>query len=134
MHTWFFFRRQYLLLALALFAVEAGIACFVHDAIIRPYIGDFLAVIFLYCLLRSFLAFRAVPLLRLALALACLIEFGQYFQLLSYLGLQHMRLARVVFGSTFSWLDLLTYAAGAAAVLALETRRGLRHQQASPQA
>lgn len=116
----FLFRKRYLLLAALLLLVEIGIALFVHDAIVRPYIGDFLAVIFLYCLLRSFLAFRVVPLVLLALGLAFLVEFGQYFHLLSHLGLQHVRTARIVFGNSFSWLDMITYTAGAAAVLAWE--------------
>jgi uncharacterized protein YqjF (DUF2071 family) len=98
----------------------------VHDALIRPYIGDFLALIFLYCLLRSFLAFRVVPLVLLALVIAYLIEFGQYFHLLTHLGLQHVRVARIVLGSAFSWADMLLYTAGAAAVLAEEARRNTR--------
>ena len=120
------FRKPYFLLALGLFLVEIGIAVFVHDAIIRPYIGDFLAVIFLYCLLRSCLALRVLPLALAALGLAYLIEIAQYFHLLTHLGLQHSRTARIVLGSSFSWVDMLTYTAGALAVLMVEQRRWQR--------
>jgi len=41
----FTFNTKYFLLAFALFFVEVYIALYVHDDIIRPYIGDVLVVI-----------------------------------------------------------------------------------------
>ncbi|MFT5385169.1 MAG: hypothetical protein ACI81W_002574, partial [Saprospiraceae bacterium] len=36
-----------------LFLIEVGIAVFIQDRIIRPYIGDLLVVILIYCFIRS---------------------------------------------------------------------------------
>jgi len=121
----FLFRKQYLFLTVILLLVEIGIALFVHDAIIRPYIGDFLAVVFVYCLLRSCLASGVVPLVLLALSIAYALEIGQYFHVLAHLGLQHARVARIVLGTAFSWGDMLLYTVGGAAILVVEARRGI---------
>ena len=104
--------------------VEVGIALFVHDAVIRPYVGDFLAVGLVYCFLRSVLKPAVLPLAFLALLVAYAVEVGQYFQVLDWLGLRHSRVARVLLGTAFSWLDLLTYTAGFGAILGVEKLRG----------
>jgi hypothetical protein len=99
---------------------------------VRPYIGDVLAAIFLYALLRSFLALPAFTLAMVALVGTYLIEGLQYVHLLQLLGLQDVALARTVLGSTFSWWDMLTYTVGIGLVLAVERRRvGFRAPQAS---
>lgn len=41
------------------------------------------------------------------------VEIGQYFNLISILGLQHSALARIIIGVTFDFHDLLAYSAGA---------------------
>ncbi|HEX8329699.1 MAG TPA: DUF2809 domain-containing protein [Hymenobacter sp.] len=117
------FRKGYFLVALGLFAVESIIAVFVHDQVVRPYIGDVLAAIFLYTLLRSFVALPAFALAMVALAGTYLIEALQFVRLLHYLGLQDVAWARTVLGSTFSGWDLLTYTVGIGLVLAAERRR-----------
>ena len=48
------FHKGYFLAAVGLLLLEIFIALFVHDRFIRPYAGDFLATIFVYCLLGSF--------------------------------------------------------------------------------
>lgn len=50
------FSKRYFLLASGLLAAEVLIALYAHDRVIRPYAGDLLATIFLYCLVRSFVA------------------------------------------------------------------------------
>jgi hypothetical protein len=117
------FRKNYFFLTLLLFLVEVAIALFVHDRIVRPYGGDFLASIFLYCLLRSVVSWPALPLAIAALVLAYLVEAMQHVGLLSQLGLQGSRVARVVLGSSFSWLDMLLYTAGILLVIMVEKGR-----------
>ncbi|MBJ6111341.1 DUF2809 domain-containing protein [Hymenobacter sp. BT523] len=119
----FTFRKGYFWAGVGVLLVEIGIARYVHDAVIRPYIGDMLAVVLVYCLLRSVLKAGVWPLAWLALLVACAVEAGQYFHWLRWLGLQHSALARVVLGTAFSLLDLLTYAAGFVAVIAVERLR-----------
>ena len=58
----FRFQLHYFLLTLLLLGVEIFIGACMHDAVIRPYGGDVLVVILLYCLIRSFWQLPVVPL------------------------------------------------------------------------
>jgi hypothetical protein len=117
------FRRSYALAALALFAVEIAIALFVHDRLIRPHIGDSLAVILLYLALRAVTPLRVMPAVGIALAIAVAIEFGQLFGLIGALGLSGNIAARFLLGAGFDPLDFIAYAAGALVVIAVERMR-----------
>lgn len=104
---WFYF-----LCCMGIFVIETGIALYMHDTIIRPYAGDVLVVVLVYCLVRVFIN---RPLRRLPLwvfLFACAVEFMQYFQPADLLGLQHNTVARIVLGSVFDWKDILCYAVG----------------------
>ena len=114
------FRKGYLGAAALLLAVEIIVAVAVHDAVVRPYGGDFLATIFLYCLVRGFTPATTGQALAGSLLASYAIEGLQYGQLLPVLGLGHWRLARIVLGSHFAWGDVLAYTLGALAVLAGE--------------
>jgi hypothetical protein len=117
------YRTQYLLLAILLLLLEIIIGAHVHDRFIRPYAGDFLITIFLYCLAQSVVRRPVGPVLAVVLLLSYLIEVSQRFHLVSQLGLAHSQLARLVLGSAFSWADMLAYTLGALLVLAVERRR-----------
>lgn len=117
------FRLSYALAALALFAVEIAIALFVHDRLIRPHIGDSLAVILLYLALRAMTPLRVMPAAGIALAVAVAIEFGQLFGLIGALGLSGNIAARFLLGAGFDPLDFIAYAAGALFVIAVERMR-----------
>ncbi|WP_210515746.1 ribosomal maturation YjgA family protein [Hymenobacter terricola] len=119
----FGFHFRYFRLALGLFLVEVFIALFVHDRIIRPQGGDFLATILLYCLIRSFFSLPTSVAAGVALLVSYLLEVLQYFQLLAHLGWQHSALARVLLGSQFEWPDMLAYTLGAAFIIAIEAAR-----------
>ena len=116
----FVFRKNYFLLTIILLFVEICIAVFINDRFIRPYLGDFLVVILLYCFVRSFFN---VPVNQTAIGVlifAFVIEGLQYIQLVNILGLQDSKLASVVLGNSFSWMDMLTYVLGIALVMAYE--------------
>lgn len=113
----------YLVLFVLLLLAELCIALYVHDGIVRPYIGDYLVVVMLYCLLRALLPISVVRACCAVLLLAYLIELLQYLQLLRFLGLAESRLAHLVLGSSFAWLDMLAYTAGIATVWLLEKGR-----------
>ena len=117
----FRFNLRYFLAASGLLLLEIFIALRVHDSFVRPYGGDFLATIFLYCLVRSFVKAHPGPVVLGALLFSYLIEGLQYWHLLTLLGWQQWRLARVVLGSHFEWVDMLAYTLGAAAVLLIES-------------
>jgi len=126
------FNARYFLLSLLLLGLEIFIAVCLHDGIIRPYVGDFLVVILLYCLVKSFLN---TPVLATGLAVllfAYLIETLQYFKLADYLHLQHHSLPRILLGDYFTWTDILSYTLGVATVLILEKSRNTKtiyHEQ-----
>lgn len=119
----FQFNKRYFLLALLLFVVEVLIALYAHDPIVRPYVGDVLVVILLYCLVKSFLKTPVVPTALGVLLFSYLIETLQYFQIGHRLGLEHSQVAMTIIGNYFQWIDLVAYTFGAAIVLFIETRR-----------
>ncbi len=117
------FRPAYAAATVALLLIEVAIALFVHDAFIRPYAGDGLAVILVYLELRAVTKLEVGPALLVALIVAFAIEFGQLFHLLDRLGLGHNRLARVVLGGVFDVRDLGCYVVGAAVAWGVERWR-----------
>lgn len=97
---------------LILFLIEALIAVYVHDDIIRPYIGDMLVVLVVYCFIRTFMpdTCRLLPLYVFLFASG--IEILQYFDLVKRLGLEGNRILRIMLGSVFDIKDIFCYAAG----------------------
>jgi hypothetical protein len=96
------------------------IAVYVHDQLIRPHGGDFLVVILLYCFLQSFFRFPVAAACIGVLIFAYLVEVSQYYHLVNILGLQQSRIAVILLGTTFSWMDMLCYTAGILLVWVLE--------------
>jgi hypothetical protein len=99
--------------------VEVVIALYVRDRFVRPYLGDVLAVVLVYCGLRAVLRIGVLPAAVVAFAIGAVIEIGQAVHVLDLLGV-HNRVIRVVLGGSFEWLDFVAYAAGAVLVLAVE--------------
>ncbi|HLM01293.1 MAG TPA: DUF2809 domain-containing protein [Pyrinomonadaceae bacterium] len=115
------FNVKYLLPAAFLFALEICIALFVTDSIVRPFVGDALVVILIYCFLRIF--FSAASYWKTAsgvLAFACAIEILQYFDYVARLGLENNRVLSVALGRTFEWLDFAAYLAGFLFIILIE--------------
>lgn len=119
------FNKNYFTIFMLLFVIEVLIALYVHDQIIRPYIGDVLVVILLYCFVRSFLNSPVAATAVLVLLFSYLIETLQYFNIVQLLGLVHSKIANVVIGTYFTWVDILAYTLGIVIVLTVEKRRGL---------
>lgn len=117
------FNRNYFTLTILLFIIEIAIALFVHDNFIRPYFGDFLVVMLLYCFLKSFLNVSVWVAAGFVLLFSFAIETAQYFNMVEKLGLQHYKIARVVLGNSFAWMDLLAYVLGILTVISIEKIR-----------
>jgi hypothetical protein len=114
------FNRRYFLWTILLTAVEIYIGARMHDAIIRPYGGDFLCVIFLYCLIRSFYRSPVWPTALAVLVFAYLVETLQYFHWADRLGFRKPSLMRTLMGVEFTWVDILCYTLGIGLVLGIE--------------
>lgn len=70
-------------LSVIIFGIEVLIATFAHDKIIRPYVGDLLVVILIYCFVKAFLN---TPVLNTAIAVllfAYMVEVLQFFNLIN---------------------------------------------------
>jgi len=114
------FHKNYFLIAILLFAVEVLIALFVHDTIIRPYIGDVIVVILVYCFVKSFFDLAVLPTAVGVLLFAFGIETLQYFNFIAILGLENSKLATTLVGNSFAWIDMLTYVIGIIIVIIAE--------------
>lgn len=106
------FRLQYAMAFVILMAVETVIALYIRDDIIRPYVGDILVVIVVYCLIRIWIPVRLSLLPLYVFIFAVCVEVLQYFDLVSILGLSGNRLARILLGSVFDIKDIGCYAVG----------------------
>ncbi|MGE5405360.1 MAG: DUF2809 domain-containing protein [Candidatus Saccharibacteria bacterium] len=101
--------RQYLLAFVVLLIIEIIIAVYVHDAFVRPYIGDILVVILIYTLIRGIVR-NPIPALPLYVFLfASAVEIAQYFSVAEKLNLHDSRLISIIFGSTFDIKDIICY-------------------------
>jgi hypothetical protein len=121
------FSPLYFSLTILLFVTEVLIAAYLHDEFIRPYAGDFLVVILIYCFVRSFIQAPVVPVALAVLAFSYLVETLQYFNLVKLLGLEHSRIANIVIGNYFTWVDIIAYTLGIGFTIFIEKVNLLRN-------
>ena len=129
----FQFNRTYFLFTIVLFLVEVFIAKYVDDTIIRPYGGDYLVVILIYCFIKSFynspIGITAIA----VLIFSFIIETLQYFDFVDRIGLGHYKIARIIIGTSFAWTDIVAYILGIVTVLMLEYSIGTKIRSAKRQ-
>ena len=118
-------RIVYIVLTVILLAVEVVITLFVHDRLIRPYIGDILVVVVVYTFVRIWIpdSVRLLPFYDFLFATA--VEVSQYFNLVELLGVSDNRFLRILLGTSFDVKDILCYAVGCLLIWAVE--RKIRH-------
>lgn len=105
-------RMTYASVFLLILMIEVLIALFVDDRFIRPYIGDVL-VTALLCSLCRVIWPKGIPALPVYVFIfAALVEFAQYINLVTLLGLENNAFFSTIMGTTFSCIDLVCYAAG----------------------
>ena len=114
------FNLKFFLFTLILFIIEVLIALFVRDRFIRPYVGDFLVVMLLYCGVRTFVNASPWKVAIAVLLFSYLIETLQYFNIVDKLGLAQNAVAKTVIGYGFEWFDILAYTLGIASVIIIE--------------
>jgi hypothetical protein len=116
---------KYPIASVVLLTVEIFIAVFIHDQFIRPFFGDFLAVVFVYCGLRIFNQ-NILKTALLSLLIAYFIEILQYFKFIEITGLIKYKVLAILIGNSFSWLDILAYTLGFVFILLIENFEILR--------
>ena len=111
---------NYFVLAMFLLATEVYIALCVRDGFIRPVFGDFLAVLFLYYLLKA-ISNKSIWVLSVSsLLVAFTLETLQYFEFLQVMGLTKYRYLKLLIGSAFDWGDVVAYTLGFVFILIIE--------------
>lgn len=116
---------KYLLAFVVILVIESLIAIYIHDDIIRPYIGDILVVILMYTFIRAFIDKRLKWLPVYLFGFATAIEMAQHFNLLELLNLQGNKIARIILGSSFDVKDILCYLIGTVIIIAWEFKENI---------
>lgn len=111
-HKMFSFNKKYFSAFLFLLLTEILIAVYVHDNFIRPYVGDVLVVILLYCFVNAFVKVKPIIAAIAVLTFSFMIEFLQYLNIVEKMGLEQSTLAKTIIGTSFSWSDLVAYTTG----------------------
>lgn len=108
----FQFNLKSFIISLIIFIVEVIIALYINDKIIRPFVGDILVVIFIYYFIKAFINIKPIYIAIFTLIFSCIVEILQYFNFVNIIGLGHNKAARIIIGTSFSWIDLLCYLIG----------------------
>lgn len=114
------FHPGYFFLTLMFLSTEILIALFVNDHLIRPYLGDMLVVVLMYCFIRSFLKLNVNSAILMVLAIAFIVECMQYFNFLKLVGLESSAPVKLILGNTFSLEDLAMYLLGGFLIFIIE--------------
>lgn len=126
----FTFNKIYFQIALAIFTVEVIIAIFIKDSFIRPYFGDFLVVILIYCFIKSFIKAPVWALAAFVMLFSLTIESLQYFNFVDKIGLGKSQIAKTILGTSFAWKDISAYFLGILTILIFEN--ALRKKKQKP--
>ena len=113
-------KKRYLFLSFLLLVLELIIAQ--TGGFIRHTFGDFLAVILLYCLIKSIFQMTASLAIIISLSIAFGIELLQLTSLSEHAIFNRIPALKLILGSTFSWGDLIAYTLGAAITLFIEKK------------
>ncbi len=106
--------------ALAVLCAEVLIALFVRDRFVRPYLGDVLAVVFVYLGLRTLFPEKPKLVSVIAFGIAAAVELLQLTGLSGIFG--EGSVFSVIVGGTFDFADLACYFVGAAVCFFLDFR------------
>ncbi|WP_159023306.1 DUF2809 domain-containing protein [Formosa sp. L2A11] len=112
------FNYKYFIAFVLLLCTELLIAK--TSGFIRDTFGDFLAVIGVYVLVKSFFNIEPIKLGLGVLVFSFLVELLQLTPFLELTGLSGNRIASIIFGSTFSFGDLIAYTLGVLFIIRID--------------
>ncbi len=117
-------KSRYFFAAAALFilCIEIIIGCFIHDRLIRPYLGDVLVIILLCCIVRIVSPKRPIHLGLYMISVGVAAELLQLVHLDQLLGVRGTVLGTLL-GSTCDIRDILCYTVGGVLFELAERRR-----------
>jgi hypothetical protein len=105
-------RITYLVAFLLILCTEIFIGAFVRDNFVRPYLGDVLVVVLIYCAVRVVFP-KGVKLLPIyVFAFALIVEVLQLIRIVDLLGIPRDSIVAIMVGTSFSFIDIICYALG----------------------
>ena len=105
-------RLAYAAATVILIFIEVLIALFVHDRIVRPYVGDTIVVIVIYTFMRIWIPQGHKLLIPAIFLFSVLVELLQYINIVGILGLSGSRFFSILIGGVCDPKDIACYAAG----------------------
>ena len=104
-------RILYLIVFIILLCIEIFIAVYIHDDIIRPYIGDIIVIPVLYSLIRIFIPEKCRLMPLYIFIFSVFTEFMQYIKIMDILHIEN-KILRTIMGTSFSYVDIICYFIG----------------------
>ena len=121
-----YIKVKYLIICCLLLIIEIIIALFAKDKFIRPILGDYLAVIFLFYLFATFLKIPLNKIAAITLLISYVIETLQYLHILEILRLEKIKILNILVGSNFSWIDIIAYTLATTTVLLIHNYKKIQ--------
>lgn len=113
------FNLKFFIVTVILFITEVLIATVFKDFVfLRSFFGDVLVVILIYTFIKSFFQIQNNTALIIGIFIfSVFIEVLQYFKTADLLGFKPESWQQIVFGNSFSWIDILCYGVGCLLIL-----------------
>lgn len=116
------FNKRYFTAFIVLILIESYIAIYIKQGFIRFVLGDYLAVILLYCLTKSFTKLKPIYTAIFILGISFCVELLQLIDILELLNINKNTLTNLVLGTTFSFEDLIAYTLGVTTILLIDIK------------
>lgn len=113
-------RKIYAVLFVLLVLTEVYIASFVTNFFVRAYLGDVFITLLICFFVQAIFKKRIKLLSVYVFAFSVVVEVCQYFDVVKLLGLENCKLVSVWFGRSFSFYDIICYAAGCLVFVAID--------------
>jgi len=115
-------KKQFPIASLILLLTGFVIVKFFNDSFVRPVLGDYLVVLFQYCVLRTITNLKVKTAALVVLFFSYAIEFLQFLDILSILGIKKTAATDLIVGATFDWFDMLAYTFAYFTIIYVERR------------
>ncbi len=113
---------NYFIATSVLLLIEISIALFLDEGFIRFTVGDYLASILLYCIIKSFFKLKPLIIVLITLFISYGIEWLQYINILQLLNIENNTLIKTVLGTSFSVGDLIAYTLGCITIYIIDLK------------